>query len=277
MKTVYILLPVHNRREVTQRFIISLQGQTFRNFHLVLIDDGSSDGTQEMARTGVDRLSVIQGTGEWWWAGALQQGFEWLIKQEVDPSDLVLIANDDTEFPKEFLQEAVAIMEGRSKLLVLAPSFSRQTGKLLGGGVRVDWKTLSFMEVAKPEEVNCLSTRGLFLAWGDFLNLGGFYPRLLPHYLSDYEFTIRAHRRGLTLEVANNLKMLVDEGTTGFHQIEGHSFLEYCRKYFSKKSDSNPFAWTMFIALACPWPWKPVNWLRVWYGTTKKIVRAMIS
>ena len=33
----------------------------------------------------------------------------------------------------------------------------------------------------------------------DFVELGGFHPRLLPHYLSDYAFTIRALRRGFAL------------------------------------------------------------------------------
>jgi glycosyltransferase involved in cell wall biosynthesis len=41
MKKVYILLPVHNRKEVTQSFIKCLNAQSVKDFHLVLIDDGS--------------------------------------------------------------------------------------------------------------------------------------------------------------------------------------------------------------------------------------------
>ena len=275
MAVVYILLPVHNRCEVTRRFIACLKSQTYQNYHLVLIDDGSTDGTQEMVRTEIADLTVITGHGDWWWAGALQQGYDWLHKQQSVASDLVLIINDDTEFGTDFLERAVGSMKGRERSLLLAPSFSRATGRLIGGGVRVDWRKLQFTAAAMPGAINCLSTRGLFLTVGDFLELGGFYPKWLPHYLSDYEFTIRAGRRGMNLLVDESLSLLVDEMTTGFHQFDGESLRGFWKKYFAKKSDANPFAWTMFIALVCPWPWKPLSWMRVWYGTAVKVLRAM--
>ena len=75
-KCIYILLPVHNRREITRDFIDCLVAQTWQNYHLVLIDDGSTDGTDQMVREQVENLTVIRGKGEWWWAGCLQQGFD---------------------------------------------------------------------------------------------------------------------------------------------------------------------------------------------------------
>jgi GT2 family glycosyltransferase len=275
MKTVYILLPVHNRCEVTRRFVNCLKSQSYQGYHLLLIDDGSTDGTPEMVRAELTGTTVISGHGEWWWAGALQQGYEWLRRQQTAPDDLVLIINDDTEFAPDFLARAVDLMGGKSRTLLLAPSYSRQTGRLLGGGVRIDWRTLEIRQARTAQEVNCLSTRGLFLAVGDFLALGGFHPRWLPHYLSDYEFTIRAGRRGMALRVADELRVLVDEQTTGYHQFDAVPFREFCQNYFSRKSDANPFAWTLFIALACPWPWKLLSWMRVWYGTAVKLIQAL--
>jgi GT2 family glycosyltransferase len=191
------------------------------------------------------------------------------------PSDLVLIINDDTEFCGAFLERAVHLLRGQKRSLLLAPSFGRETGRLVGSGVRVDWRKLKFTATVAPDEINCLSTRGLFLTADDFLELGGFYPKWLPHYLSDYEYTIRACRSGMNLRVDNSLRLLVDEKMTGFHQLDNESFRGFWKKYFSRRSDANPFAWTMFIALACPWPWKPLSWLRVWYGTAVKVLKAM--
>ena len=275
MKTVYILLPVHNRCEVTRRFVKCLKGQTYQGYHLLLLDDGSTDGTAAMVRAEINNLTVIAGNGDWWWAGALQQGYDWLLRQPPASDDLVLIINDDTEFTSDFLARAVALMADKSRSLVLAPSFSRQTGRLLGGGVRIDWQTLQICQARTPQEVNCLSTRGLLLTVGDFLALGGFRPRWLPHYLSDYEFTIRASRRGMNLQVAEDLRLLVDEQTTGFHEFAEGPFREFCKNYFSRKSDANPFAWSMFIVLACPWPWKLLSIMRVWYGTAVKLLKAL--
>jgi GT2 family glycosyltransferase len=277
MKTIFILLPVHNRCDVTRRFVNCLKSQTYQNFHLVLIDDGSTDGTAAMVSKEIYSLTVITGQGDWWWAGALQQGYYWLGRQQFALDDLVLIINDDTEFDTNFLARAVALMEGERRSLLLAPSYSKQTERLLGGGVRIDWRTLNICQAATAQEVNCLSTRGLFLTVGDFLGLGGFYPRLLPHYLSDYEFTIRAGRRGMNLHVADDLRLLVDEQTTGFHKFAEMSFREFCKNYFSRKSDASPLAWSMFIALACPWPWKLLSWLRIWYGSAVKLLHTMAT
>jgi GT2 family glycosyltransferase len=277
MEKVYILLPVHNRCEVTRRFVSCLNSQTYQNYHLILIDDGSADGTTEMVRNEIPVLTVIAGQGNWWWAGALQQGYEWLCRQHFADSDLVLIINDDTEFETDFLARAIALMQGRSRSLLLASSYSRDTGQLISGGVRVDWRKLQFHQTEIPAEINCLATRGLFLKVEDFLELGGFYPQWLPHYLSDYELTIRAHRRGMKLLVDDSLRLLVDEKLTGYRQFNGDSFRDFCKRYFSRKSDANPFAWSMFIALACPWPWKLTSWMRVWYGTTNKLLRAILN
>ena len=103
METIYILLPVHNRREVTARFIRCLRSQSYRRWHLVLVDDGSTDGTEEMVRGQVSHLTVLKGAGNWRWAGALQQGYRWLTAQRPLKHDITLIINDDTEFGPAFL------------------------------------------------------------------------------------------------------------------------------------------------------------------------------
>jgi GT2 family glycosyltransferase len=102
-ETIYILLPVHDRCEITRRFIVCLKAQTYLNYHLILIDDGSTDGTAEMVGEMIPLLTILRGKGDWWWAGSLQRGYEWLkSNSEVSSQDCVLIINDDTEFESDF-------------------------------------------------------------------------------------------------------------------------------------------------------------------------------
>lgn len=264
MEMIYILLPVHNRCEITRRFIECLKVQTYRNFHLVLIDDGSSDGTAEMVTESISALTVIRGKGNWWWAGSLQQGYLWLKKQNIPASDLVLIINDDTEFEPNFIEQGIKLVRQRTRTLLLAWSYSRQTGRLMDSGVHVDWRKLSYEQAGNPARINCLSTRGLFLRIVDFFEIGGFYPWLLPHYGSDYEFTMRAHRKGMTLLSDPAVKLRLDEETTGYHEMSSDSFFERLPKIFSKRSAINPLYGTMYIILTSPWFWIPYNILRVW-------------
>ncbi len=98
MSKIYILLPVHNRLEITRRFVHCLESQVYKNYHLLLIDDGSVDGTSQMVSGIVRTLTVINGTGNLWWAGSLQRGIDWLKRKPADPNDVILMINDDVQF-----------------------------------------------------------------------------------------------------------------------------------------------------------------------------------
>lgn len=276
-ETIHILLPVHNRREITLRFVESLLGQTYEKYHLILIDDGSTDGTEQMVRERVKKLTVIKGTGDWWWAGALQQGYNILKSQEVAPSDVVLIINDDTEFDEYFLKTGITLLQGRPRTLLLAHCYDRKTRKLDNAGIHLNWHRLKFEKTETSDQINCFSTRGLFLHVSDFFEIGGFYPILLPHYLSDYEFTYRAYKKGMKLITDPKLKLWTEDNSTGYRNLEGEPMKAFLIKYFSKRSATNPLYWSSFIALACPWPWKILWWLLIWKGTLFDLIKAFMN
>jgi len=264
-ETIYILLPVHNRQDITRRFIECLEKQTVRNYHLVLIDDGSTDGTEEMVRGRIKPLTVLKGKGDWWWAGSLQQGYKWLKSQKTPLEHIVLIGNDDTEFEGNFLETALNILSGQRNMLLMAQCYGRRSKQLIDAGVHADWRRLTFDQAVSTDQINCLTTRCLFLKVGDFFDIGEFYPKLLPQYASDYEFTIRAHRKGKKLITDSALRVFVDERATGFHQLDMDApFSLFYKQLFSKKSIPNPVVWTIFILLACPWQWKILNLFRIW-------------
>jgi GT2 family glycosyltransferase len=264
---IYVLLPVHNRRQITEKFIGCLQRQTDRAFHLMLIDDGSTDGTADMARSSGIPLTVITGRGDWWWAGSLQQAYLWLQSRPRDgheSGEVVLIINDDTEFEPDFLAQGRAALAGTPRALLLAQLYSSRTREFLDAGMKVDWRKLQFLPTRDPSEVDCFSTRGLFLRLADFLALGGFHPILLPHYASDHEFTMRAHRRGYRLISDPAVRLWLDEATTGDRDPGAASLGDYLRRCFSKRFVHNPLYWTTFILLSCPPAWMLQNIYRVW-------------
>lgn len=271
---IYILLPVHNRREITRRFIECLKVQSYRDYHLVLIDDGCIDGTQEMVRNDINDLTVIKGKGDWWWTGSLKQAYAWLKAGDFPVNDIVLIINDDTIFENNFLETAVSILSRQAKTLLQAQCYGWKSKQLIDSGVCVDWKRLTFEQAVTPDQINCLSTRGLFMRMGDFLFIRGFHSRLLPHYASDYEFTMRARRKGMKLMTHPSLKLWVNECTTGYHQLDiSDTFCASLKKLFSKKTQINPVIWTSFILLSCPWSLKTINIVRIWIEIAKMVLR----
>ena len=104
---VFVVVPVHNRKAITRKFLSCLAAQTYKRVRLLLIDDGSTDGTAEMVR-GVDPAAVIlTGDGHLWWSGCMQMAYEWLLSNECNKEDLVFVANDDIMFGPELISSAV--------------------------------------------------------------------------------------------------------------------------------------------------------------------------
>lgn len=269
MAKIYILLPVHNRKEITRNFIKCLKAQTFEDFHLVLIDDGSADGTASMVLEYLPSATVLRGSGDWWWAGSLQQGVDWLKGVAAD-EDIVVFINDDVSFAPDFLLNGVALLDEHGGM-ILPQVLNEESGNIEESGVEADLKNLTFRTASAPDRINCLPTRGLFMRVRDLKRVGGFYPRLLPHYLSDYEYTIRAHRLGVPLTTSPRLSLAFDKSSTGYRELEGVTLTDFLRKYFSIKSASNPVYWSSFVLLTSPKLRIPLLLARVWIRSLREI------
>jgi predicted SAM-dependent methyltransferase/GT2 family glycosyltransferase len=239
------------------------------------------DGTEEMVRSYIDemQLTVIKGNGNLWWAGCLQQGIDWL-KKKAAKDGLVLFINDDVTFEKNFLEIGVGIIERNKDTLLLAKLIDTNTRKVKESGINADLSKLIFKVAERSNQINCLSTRGLFLRLDDIEKIGGFSPILLPHYWSDYEFTIRAYRKGVSLYTSNELYLYADETQTGFHYINEQNLLVFFKKLFSKKSVPNPVYKSVFILLSCPIKYIPrliiKAWLQSFFLIAKQVRRSFL-
>lgn len=270
-KRVFLLLPVHNRVAITAKFLDCLIAQSYTNYHLILIDDGSTDGTSEMVASRIGRLTILRGTGDWWWAGSLQKGIAQL-QNIAHEDDIIVFINDDITFAQDFLMKGVTLLEQYGGML-LPQILNEQTGAIEESGVEANLKRLTFKTATGPARINCLPTRGLFMNMSVLKKVGGFYPKLLPHYLSDYEYTIRAHRLGVSLTTSPDLTICSDKGATGYRELDNESLIDFLRNYFSTKSTFNPIYWTTFALLVSPGFRSPLLLLIVWARSARHIFR----
>jgi GT2 family glycosyltransferase len=238
------------------------------------VDDGSTDGTAESVRASIDAVSVIRGSGNWWWAGSLQQGLNAVRAMHPAPGDILLISNDDVQFEDNFLETAVAVLRSRQRCLLLARVKNPETGAICETGIEADFRALSFRVAADADRINCLSTRGLFLRWADAQAIGRFHPILLPHYLSDYEWTTRATRRGFKCITVPELHIVNQQtGVSGAVDFDAASgALDILRRGLSKKSRVNPFNWVIFILLAADMRTLPTSLMRLFQRIGREVI-----
>jgi glycosyltransferase involved in cell wall biosynthesis len=87
---VSVLTPTYNRADLLTRSIDSVLSQTFNDFELIVIDDGSTDGTQELLAQYKDaRLKVVtfgqnRGIGAARYQGVSQAAGEWVAFLDAD-------------------------------------------------------------------------------------------------------------------------------------------------------------------------------------------------
>lgn len=101
---VSIITPTHNRRDVLVRAIESVRAQSFRNYEHIVIDDGSTDGSEEVVSGLTDpRLRFVK-LDSWQGANAARSRGISLAK-----SDLITFLDSDDEFLPSRLECSVAL------------------------------------------------------------------------------------------------------------------------------------------------------------------------
>jgi GT2 family glycosyltransferase len=262
---VHILLPVHNRAVVTAAFAAALAGQDHDDYRLILIDDGCTDNTVDLVKRLIpsQRLCVLSGDGGLWWAGALQLGYEFLQYQPLTDEDTVLIVNDDISIESDFLSNGLTALAKHPGSAIQAIGYDQKTGTVDRGALANLW-VLRFNAATTEKPANCLSTRGLIMRAPIFKKSGGFRPKLLPHYMSDYEFTLRLRRQGVQLRCDDSFKAIVRLELTGCGQYRRDGFSVFLTEAFSNRAKYNPKQMSAFVLLTCS-PWiVPLHLIRIW-------------
>ena len=239
---VYVITPVYNRKDLTQRFLACLKRQTYPDIETVIIDDGSTDGTSQMIESQYPEVTIIHGTGDLWWTGGVNEGLLYTIeKASVD--DYVLIINDDLEFDEHYVENLVRFAQHHPNTLIGSLVVDiEHPDRIWDGGRMTNWITakdrilhvgrkISDFEEGAYFEVSQLTGRGM-LAPVNAFNEVGLYDAVRFKHRGDTEFPVRASRQGFRQVVYYDAVVRSHVNDTFEFDIKDEYRLSDLKRYF---------------------------------------------
>lgn len=138
---IFVVLPVHNRKELTRECLRSLSEQDRNDFKVVVIDDGSSDGTSAMVQREFPEVVLLQGDGNLWWAGSINKGIKNVL-EVCGPNDYILTINDDLVVRPNYLSSlSKAAADNPMSIIGSLESTMDNPGLIKNGGIECNWTT----------------------------------------------------------------------------------------------------------------------------------------
>lgn len=282
-KNITAIIATHNRKKYLEVILGQLYNQILPknvSLSIIVVIDGSTDGTVEMINEKFPDVIIINGNGNWWWTKCMNKGF----KKAIDLyADYILVLNDDTEIKNDYTTKlwddyqslpANSILGSAS--VTIDPSDLIDTA---GTKDFIRWrlKAVSYLPAFTPifpdfkgiHPTWTLNGRGALIPVSAFEKIG-FYDENLMQYGSDDEFAMRARKSGINVFISWNVYvynhlMQTDEGKA-FRQ---DSFVKFLKSFFSPYS-VNSFKKFSYYYKKHGYKWLlPVYLFYVFLGTLK--------
>lgn len=211
MHKLSIIIPTFNRRDILKQLLDSLRVQTLKAFEIIVVVDGSTDGTDEMLKCEFPDIVVVCGDGNWWWTRSVNEGLKKAVERG---NELFLLMNDDTYVGKDFLNIMIRTYEKKGGILGAISVTSSKPERIFYSGISsVNWFSAKQVRYHKFLDEYTKDIRGVqptkfipgrgMLFGKDVIELIGYLKEdLFPQYLADYDFSHTALKAGFPLNVS---------------------------------------------------------------------------
>jgi len=252
MLNIAIVYPVFNGLPYTKKGLHSLFSvhkieKKNAGFYVVIVDDGSTDGSHNWIKENYPQVKLLKGTGNLWWSGGINMAVRYAI-DELN-CDFILWWNNDIVASEGYFDRLVEILylhEFRtiigSKICLLQAKdtvwsmgglFDAVTGKKsMIGSHHPDGETYN-----KITECDWLPGMGTVTHKTVYHIVGMLDDVNFPQYHGDSDFTFRAKQHGYRILVYPQLLIYNDTTHSGLKHDE--SFRKLTQSLFSIKSNFN--------------------------------------
>ncbi|AFY75203.1 putative glycosyltransferase [Synechococcus sp. PCC 7502] len=245
---VYIIIPIHNRKHLSLACLENLRvNGDLQKYQIVIVDDGSSDGSTEAIRLLYPEVILLSGDGNLWWTGAITLGMQYAYEHG---AEYLIWLNDDCQHCIGTIDNLVTFAQTHQDVIVGCQGVEPENPNLIvfGGKVKT-WQGYRFINPPANMVVPCdlLSGNIVCLPRSVIEKIG--YPdlRITPHYGGDSLYLILAQKTGFLIYVDTRSRV---------HSIAGASKL-YPQKWLLGEGKALDILKLVFV------PQSGLSW-RVW-------------
>ena len=94
MQEVSVIIPTYNGVPYLETCLDALKGQTFQGFSVILVDNGSADGSVDLVRNKYSWVKLIDLPENYGFCRAVNEGIR------VSETPYVILLNNDTEYSR---------------------------------------------------------------------------------------------------------------------------------------------------------------------------------
>jgi GT2 family glycosyltransferase len=248
---VFVVIPVFNRKEFTHDCLASLQKQDTANFTVIVVDDGSTDGTGEMIRQRFPDTILLEGDGSLWWVGSINKGICHALSLCQD-DDFILVINDDLVVPSNYVSSLLNAANLHPETIIGSVETINNAKHIIkSGGVTVNWSTAKHKVLNKGKsleqfpscytvEVDSLTGRGTLFPSKVFREVG-LYDGIHFKQCGDTELPLRANFKfGYPLIVSYDAVVISYQGSkNNINDKKTYTLSDLKEYFFSIRSHYN--------------------------------------
>jgi len=271
------LITCHNRKKKTLACLDAL----FKNvlpvdcsLEVILVDDGSTDGTEHAVRECFTQVNIIKGDGNLFWNRGMHKAFARALEIGFDG---YLWLNDDTALYPTALEHLIDTWREQTlatgiEAIYVGSTQNPQTGQLTYGGViRHSFLKPFRFSLVQPGEVplECHTMNGncVFVPQQIAVRLGNLEPHF-AHAMGDTDYGLRAGQAGIKVLVVPGFVGVCDKNpATGSFNDRSLPAHERWKKMMQPKG-LPPASWLVFTRRHGGFLW-PLYWvapyLKVWF------------
>ena len=266
---IHIIIPVHNRLDLTKNCLKSIYEQSFKDWSVYIVDDGSTDGTKEyISSLENSKINYLEADGSLWWTGAIKLGISKAL-EIADSNDFIMTVNNDIIFEANTINRLLDNMENNYTICSSLSVSDRSEIAMSSGSKVISWifnitrhpfygKSYEKISKAKNVEVDMLTGRSVIYPTKIFIEGCNFDNLNFPHYGGDSEFTNRAQRSGYKLLIVPSSIIYVNRESTGLNPLDKKlTLVEIIRSFYSIRSTNNIATKIKFSLKVPPWYARP--------------------